>query len=249
MRKYGLIGYPLEHSFSKKYFAEKFRNEGIEDASYDNYPLKSVKEFEKLIKEEKELFGLNVTIPYKQEVIPFLDSVDTEASEVGAVNVIKIYRYGDKIVLKGYNTDIYGFRESLKPFLNRKVSHALVLGTGGSSKAVAYVLGKLSIKVIFVSRIKKPECITYEDINEEVIDTTMLIVNTTPVGMYPMIDNKPDIPYHLLSTSHILYDLIYNPEQTLFLKEGLKRGCTIINGLEMLRLQAEKSWEIWNYPD
>jgi len=249
MRKYGLIGYPLEHSFSKKYFAEKFKNEGIKNAFYENYPLKNITELLKLINEEKELVGLNVTIPYKEEVIPFLDEIDSDAKEVGAVNVIKILRSGDKIKLKGYNTDIYGFRESLKPFIVKDINQALILGTGGSSKAVAWVLEKLGVKVIFVSRSKKQGSITYRDITDNIIGATQLIVNTTPLGMYPNMENKPDIPYNLLSPSHILYDLIYNPGQTLFLKEGISRGCTVINGLTMLKLQAEKSWEIWNNPD
>jgi len=249
MKKYGLIGYPLEHSFSKKYFAEKFKNEKIEDACYYNYPLKSITELVKLIKEENELLGLNVTIPYKEEVISFLDAVDSEALEVGAVNVIKILRSGDKIKLKGYNTDIYGFKESLKPFINKGMKQALILGTGGSSKAVAWVLKKLGVKIIFVSRSNKQGSITYREITDNIIGNTQLIVNTTPLGMYPDTENKPDIPYNLLSPSHILYDLIYNPAQTLFLKEGINRGCTVINGLTMLKLQAEKSWEIWNNPD
>jgi len=202
-----------------------------------------------LIKEENELLGLNVTIPYKEEVISFLDAVDSEALEVGAVNVIKILRSGDKIKLKGYNTDIYGFKESLKPFINKGMKQALILGTGGSSKAVAWVLKKLGVKIIFVSRSNKQGSITYREITDNIIGNTQLIVNTTPLGMYPDTENKPDIPYNLLSPSHILYDLIYNPAQTLFLKEGINRGCTVINGLTMLKLQAEKSWEIWNNPD
>jgi len=246
MRKFGLIGYPLEHSFSKKYFEEKFQKESISDTIYRNYPLKNISELPALIENDPEICGLNVTIPYKKEVISLLDYIDSEASSAGAVNVIKILRNKDEVILKGYNTDIYGFRESLRPLIEGYTGNAVILGTGGSSSAVAYVLSELGIKTIFVSRQPKPGCITYKDLTENIIKSSHLIVNTTPVGMYPATGNKPDIPYESLTSEHILYDLIYNPEQTLFLKEGVIRGCRVMNGITMLILQAEKSWEIWN---
>ncbi|MBP7731268.1 MAG: shikimate dehydrogenase [Bacteroidales bacterium] len=248
MRQFGLIGYPLVHSFSENYFLEKFRNEYINDATYKNYPIKSIDQLLDLINEIPNLLGLNVTIPYKKEVIRYLDLIDKEALEVGAVNVIKIVRRNDKILLKGFNSDIYGFKESLKPLIDSHVRQAIVLGTGGGSSAVAYVLSSMRIPVIFVSRSNKENCITYNDITEELVSLSHLIVNATPLGMFPETDQKPEIPYHALTSDHILYDLIYNPSETLFLKEGEKRGCRTINGLEMLKLQAEKSWQIWNDP-
>ncbi|MGQ9621724.1 MAG: shikimate dehydrogenase family protein [Bacteroidales bacterium] len=248
MKKYGLIGYPLEHSFSEKYFTDKFKKESISDASYKNYPLRNINELIPLIKSEKDLCGLNITIPYKKDVIPFLNFVENDAIKAGAVNVMKIIRNNDRIILKGYNTDIYGFRESLKPVMDRKIIQAIILGTGGSSGAVDFVLSGMGIKTLLVSRLPKHGCITYENITENIILSSQLIVNTTPLGMYPSTDKKPDIPYHLLTSQHILYDLIYNPEQTLFLKEGIKRKCRVFNGLTMLKLQAEKSWQIWNDP-
>ncbi len=248
MRKYGLIGFPLEHSFSAAYFHNKFKLESITDAIYKNYPLENIEELTSLINNEIELCGLNVTIPYKKKVFKFLDSIDQQAKNAGSVNVIKIIRFDRKTILKGYNSDIYGFRQSLLPYLDNNVKQALILGTGGSSGAVAYVLDSLNINKIFVSRTPGDNRITYRDITDALIKNTRLIVNTTPIGMYPETDAKPEIPYDLLTKSHILYDLIYNPEKTLFLKEGEKRGCMIINGLSMLKLQAEKSWEIWNDP-
>jgi shikimate dehydrogenase len=246
MRKFGLIGYPLGHSFSKKYFSEKFRREEIADCSYENYPLTNLTQFPKLISEVPDLTGLNVTIPYKSEIIRYIDITDTEASEIGAVNVLKIKRSGDSIKLYGFNSDITGIRESLSPYLSDFVKNAIVLGTGGSSLAVCHVLRKHGINVLQVSRKHKPGVIIYEDIADGLLENCELIVNTTPLGMFPDVQSRPDINYNLLSERHILFDLVYNPEMTAFLKMGKERGCQIINGIKMLWSQAERSWEIWN---
>lgn len=246
MRKFGLIGYPLGHSFSKKYFTEKFLIEHISECSYENYPLKSLDEFRILIASENDLCGLNVTIPYKSEIISFLDSIDPEAGEIGAVNVIKIVRQGTRIRLHGFNSDVTGIRDTLLPFIGEKVTDALVLGTGGSSRAVCHVLKKFGLKVNLVSRDRKPGVLTYSDISSGVIETTQLIVNTTPLGMFPDIESKPDINYKRLNRNHILFDLVYNPELTSFLRMGAEQGCSVISGIKMLYTQAEKAWEIWN---
>ena len=246
MRKYGLIGYPLGHSFSQKYFSEKFINENITDCIYENYPMKDINQLPSLIKEDAELSGLNVTIPYKSEVLRFLDNIDAEAADIASVNVIKIMRSGNKILLKGFNSDITGITDSVKPFINADLKHALVLGTGGSSRSVSYVLRSLGLEVILVSRESREGVITYSDITQALIEATDLIVNTTPLGMYPANSSKPDLPYHLLSRKQILFDLVYNPEITAFLESGLKQGCKIITGLKMLHSQAERAWEIWN---
>jgi shikimate dehydrogenase len=246
MRKFGLIGYPLGHSFSKKYFTEKFITEHISDCSYENYPLKNLNEFLELVVSDGELCGLNITIPYKSEIIRFLDLIEPEADEIGAVNVIKIRRSDGPIKLYGYNSDATGIRETLLPFIGDNVMNALVLGTGGSSRAVCHVLKKFGLKVNLVSRERKPGALVYSDINSEIIDRTQLIINTTPLGMFPNTDSKPDINYKRLNSNHILFDLVYNPELTSFLSMGMERGCTIISGIKMLHSQAEKSWEIWN---
>jgi len=246
MRKFGLIGYPLGHSFSKKYFNDKFLAEHISDCSYENYPLKSLDGFREWIAEENELCGLNVTIPYKSEIIRLLDITEKEAEEIGAVNVIKIKRNGCLIKLIGFNSDVTGIRDTLVPFLSQNVRNALVLGTGGSSKAVCYVLNKLGLKVDIVSRNRKPGVLCYTDIDPAKIDQTQLIINTTPLGMFPNIENKPDIDYKRLNSNHILFDLVYNPELTLFLRMGADQGCKILSGIKMLHSQAEKTWEIWN---
>jgi shikimate dehydrogenase len=246
MRKYGLIGFPLGHSFSKQYFTNKFILEAIQDCEYENYELSDLIMLTTLLKENNNICGLNVTIPYKTEVIKFLDSVDSEALEAGAVNVIKIFSTQDRRFLKGFNTDIYGFRETLVPYLNSSVKSALVFGTGGSSKAVAYVLRKLGLSVTFVSRNAGADSVKYSDINDKIISENRLIVNTTPLGMHPDIHSFPDFNYQWLSNNHILYDLVYNPERTQFLEKGKEQGCTVITGKEMLILQAEKSWSIWN---
>jgi shikimate dehydrogenase len=246
MRKYGLIGYPLGHSFSKKYFSEKFIAEHIAGCSYENFPLKTLDEFPLLVSSDTELCGLNVTIPYKSAIIRFLDVVDEEAGEIGAVNVIKILRKKGKIKLYGYNSDVTGIRDTLLPFLGDKVRNALVLGTGGSSMAVCHVLKKFGLKVDVVSRDKRPGVLVYSDINRLVLEKSQLIINTTPLGMFPDIKGKPDIGYNFLNNNHILFDLVYNPEVTEFLRMGAERGCRTISGIKMLHSQAEKAWAIWN---
>jgi shikimate dehydrogenase len=246
MRKFGLIGYPLGHSFSKKYFTDKFHNENITDCYYENYPLQNLNEFNKLISDEPDLYGLNVTIPYKSEILRYLYKTEPEASEVGAVNVLKIKRERGEIRLFGYNSDVTGIRDSLAPYLDGLVRRAIVLGTGGSSRAVCHVLNKAGLSVTQISRTRKAGNLCYEDITRELIDMAGLIVNTTPLGMYPDIDSKPPIDYNILNSKQILFDLVYNPELTSFLKEGQSKGCTIIRGLKMLHSQAERSWEIWN---
>ncbi|MCO6501117.1 MAG: shikimate dehydrogenase [Vicingus serpentipes] len=245
MKQYGLIGYPLSHSFSANYFAKKFEKENIKGCAYQAYEIDSIEKLSELIKSVPNLIGLNVTIPYKQDVFKYLSSVDEVAKNIGAVNTIKIDQKNQEI--KGYNTDYYGFKQSLKPFLENNHQRALILGTGGASKAVYYVLKELNIDCIFVSRNPTNDNeVAYEDVNEHVIRHHQLIVNTTPIGMYPKVDAKPELPYQYLTTQHLLYDLVYNPLETAFLKEGKKKGCITINGLDMLQLQAEKSWEIWN---
>ena len=232
MRQFGLIGYPLSHSFSKGYFTEKFLKEGIDDCHYDIFPLESIEDFVDLCEQHKNLAGLNVTIPYKEKIIPFLDELNNEAAAIGAVNTIKFIN-GKKI---GYNSDCYGFEMSLKPLLKPYHTNALILGTGGASKAVEYVLKKLGISFQYVSRNKSANTINYDELDELIIHHSKLIINSTPLGMYPNIENSPDISYDFI---------IYNPEETQFLKEGKQRGAQTKNGLEMLYLQAEKSWEIW----
>jgi shikimate dehydrogenase len=246
MRKYGLIGYPLGHSFSKKYFTEKFLKEGITGCLYENYPLKSLDEFMDLVSSEKELKGLNVTIPYKSDIFRFLDAVDDEAREIGAVNVISIFRDQSGIKLHGYNSDVTGIRDTLLPFMDNKMTEALVLGTGGSSKAVQYVLGKFGLKVNLVSREKKAGVLVYSEIDSGLLDRCRLIVNTTPLGMFPDISSKPDINYRALGSNHVLFDLVYNPEMTSFLSMGAEQGCSVVSGIKMLHSQAERAWEIWN---
>jgi shikimate dehydrogenase len=246
MKKYGLIGYPLGHSFSKKYFSEKFLKENITGCSYDNYPLKTIDELPGLIRTENALCGLNVTIPYKSEVLKFLDDIENEAAMIGAVNVIKIRRTGEKIRLSGFNSDIKGIKDTLCPFIGENVRNALILGSGGSSKAVCHVLRNLGLEVSLVSREDKPGCMRYADITQEVLAKNLLIVNTTPLGMFPNIETKPDIDYKRLTPSHILFDLVYNPQLTAFMKMGEKHGCTVLSGLKMLHSQAERAWEIWN---
>jgi len=246
MRKFGLIGYPLGHSFSKKYFTDKFSREHLDDCSYDNYPLTDIGQLPELTVSESSLIGLNVTIPYKTEILKYLDEIDPESDQVGAVNVIKIKRSGTTIKLAGFNSDIFGIRDTLAPFVSDRLKNALVLGTGGSSKAVCYILSSINVNYTLVSRSPRPGCIMYSDIVPGLLGNTQLIINTTPLGMYPDVNSKPDLNYDLLNNSHILFDLVYNPEITMFLKIGQERGCKIINGMKMLISQAEKSWKIWN---
>jgi shikimate dehydrogenase len=247
MRGFGLIGFPLSHSFSGAYFARKFEREGIGDCSYDIYPLEHIDLLPDLIRSKEYLQGLNVTIPYKEQVIPYLDSVDKDISDIGAVNTIKIFRRGDRLHLKGYNTDVFGFYMSLKPLMKENFSRALILGTGGASKAAAHVLKRMGLAVTYVSRVpKKAGHLSYDQVTPQFISTVQVIVNTSPSGMYPNIDAYPDIPYERLTPEHVLFDLIYNPTETKFLALGRSKGATIKNGLQMLHLQADRSWEIWN---
>ncbi|MEZ5026789.1 MAG: shikimate dehydrogenase [Chitinophagales bacterium] len=243
IKQFGLIGFPLSHSFSKGYFAEKFKKEKIQNCDYDIFPLEKIADFEILCQQQTNLVGLNVTIPYKEQVIPFLDELNEDAKAIGAVNTIKFFQ-GKKI---GYNTDCYGFEMSLKPLLKSHHQSALILGTGGASKAVEYVLKKLGITYQYVSRNKQAHTITYDELSKDFdLLQTQIIINTTPLGMYPNIDAAPPLPYSKINEHFILYDLVYNPEKTLFLKYGKTQGAQTKNGLEMLYLQAEKSWEIWN---
>jgi shikimate dehydrogenase len=239
MRKFGLIGYPLSHSFSPTYFAEKFKREAIVDAQYELYPIDNIGLLSGLL--DGTIQGLNVTIPYKQAVFPFLDEIHPDAQEMGAVNTIKI----DGHNIKGYNTDVYGFENSLLHFISEsQVERALVLGTGGSARAVWFVLNRLGIEYLKVSRSQGD--LQYEEIDKLVMTHHQLIINTTPLGMSPNPDACPNIPYELISREHYLFDLIYNPVKTLFLQHGERQGANINNGLEMLKLQADRSWEIWN---
>jgi shikimate dehydrogenase len=245
MKTYGLIGNPLTHSFSKKYFEEKFEKLGVTDVQYDLFELHSWDEYPKLISDKSPL-GLNVTIPYKEKVISFLDEVDEEAKVIGAVNCIH-FKNGKS---KGYNTDVYGFEMSIKPFLENKYERALILGTGGASKAVAYVLKKWNIPFHFATRSpNKDNHLSYASLSEENIHFFPLIINTTPIGTFPNIDDCPPIPYASLTPNHFLVDLIYNPVETLFLQKGKLMGTHVMNGSRMLELQANRSWEIWNSID
>ncbi len=242
MRKFGLIGYPLTHSFSEKYFSEKFEKEEIADCNYSLFPLENIQDVRFLFEVEKDLHGLNVTIPFKETVIEYLDDLDETAQKIGAVNCIKI----DEIQKVGYNTDYSAFRDSLKPLLKQQHKKALILGTGGASKAVNYALQELNVQPVFVSRNKSENNFTYTELNGDIISEFPVIINCTPTGMYPDTNVAPEIPYHLLSKNNLLFDLIYNPEKSLFLQQGEKQGCSIKNGLEMLQLQAEYAWKIWN---
>ncbi len=246
-RQFTLIGYPLSHSFSKKYFTEKFKKENISNHEYFLSPLEKIEDFPNLLSTYPNLVGLNVTIPYKEKVIPFLDEISEEAKAIGAVNTIKIIEGK----LKGFNTDVYGFEKSLVDFLTQKekkitVENALVLGTGGAAKAVVYILKKMGIEPILVSRNKEKGDLTYEDLDTIIFDECRLIVNTTPLGMLPNLESCPNLPFHRINEKFHLYDLVYNPEKTVFLRRGESKGAAIKNGLEMLHLQAEKAWEIWN---
>ena len=244
MDKYGLIGYPLQHSFSISYFNEKFQNEYI-NAKYINFEIPSIDALPEILASNPELKGLNVTIPYKEKVISFLDTVSPEARAIGAVNVIRVEHKGNDIVLKGYNSDLIGFTQSIQPMLRPYHKKALILGTGGASKAINYGLKSLGLDTVLVSRFERPGTIQYEKITPEVIDEYNVIVNCTPCGMYPHFEECPNLPYEAMSNKTLLYDLIYNPDQTLFMKKGLRMGATVKNGLEMLLLQAFASWEFW----
>lgn len=242
MKKYGLIGYPLSHSFSKKYFTEKFILESINDVVYDIYPLENIIELPGLLKREPSLCGLNVTIPYKEQVISYLDEMSPVVEKIGACNCIKI----EDGKLIGHNTDVLGFERSLLKKLKPSHSAALVLGTGGAAKAVQYVLDKHGISFLQVSRSKSANTISYEELDNEIISTHLLIINTTPLGMYPNTESAPPIPYEFIGDSHYLFDLVYNPVKTMFLKNGEQQGAQTENGSDMLVDQAEGSWAIWN---
>ena len=276
MNTYGLIGYPLGHSFSRKFFTEKFEKEGI-DAQYLNFEIPSIEEFPEIIKNNPELRGLNVTIPYKQQVMQYLDDISEEAKAIGAVNVVRIERPSpqpspimgretmrnagnkpDGLPIKGdmseglrgsligYNSDVIGFVESIKPLLKAHHKKALILGTGGASKAIRYGLEKkLGMKTLFVSRSAREGMITYEEVTAEVLKEYEVIVNCSPVGMYPHVDECPALPYEAMNENNLLYDLVYNPLETLFMKKGAEQGATVKNGLEMLHLQAIASWKFW----
>ena len=246
MDKYGLIGYPLGHSFSISYFNQKFKDEDI-DAVYENFEIPSIDLLPEVLDSNPNLKGLNVTIPYKQKVIPFLDSISPEARAIGAVNVIKVVHEGKNVKLKGYNSDVIGFTQSIEPMLDAKWhKKALILGTGGASKAINYGLRNLGLETVFVSRYERPNTIQYKSITPEVVKEYNVIVNCTPVGMFPKTDACPDLPYEAMDSHTILYDLIYNPDTTLFMEKGMERGADVKNGLEMLLLQAFASWEFWH---
>lgn len=242
---YGLIGYPLIHSFSQNYFNQKFEAEGIE-ARYLNFELPDIGDFMEVISEYPTLAGLNVTIPYKEQVIPYLNEMDEDAAKIGAVNVIKIIRNKGGIKFKGYNSDIIGFTDSIAPLLNERRKKALVLGTGGASKAVVRGLENLGITPTLVSRSSRDGVITYDDLTPEVMAENLIIVNTTPLGMYPHVEECPDIPYDCLTKEHLCYDLLYNPDVTMFMRKAEEQGAETKNGLEMLLLQAFAAWNIWN---
>ena len=249
-QKYGLIGYPLGHSLSKDYFNAKFMSENI-DAEYINFEIKDLRDLKYILRENPELCGMNVTLPYKMDVIPLLDSITDNARNIGAVNVIKFKKGGlfTKLHLEGHNSDITGFKQSIEPMLNKIHRKALILGTGGASKAIYHGLKQLGIESTFVSQTQKGDYITYDEISPEIMEDNTVVVNATPLGMYPKSETCPDIPYHYLTPNHILYDLIYNPDETLFMKRGKEFGAVVKNGLEMLLLQAFISWEIWNSPE
>lgn len=246
MDKYGLIGYPLGHSFSISYFNQKFQDENI-DAVYENYEIPSIDALPEVLSSNPELKGINVTIPYKEKVLPFLDSISPEARAIGAVNVIRVSHKGNKTILKGYNSDVIGFTKSIEPMLEKKWHQkALILGTGGASKAIDYGLRNLGLETVFVSRYERPGTIQYQNITPEVVKEYNVIVNCTPLGMYPKTEVCPELPYEAMDNHTILYDLIYNPDETLFMKRGAEYGANVKNGLEMLLLQAFSSWEFWH---
>jgi shikimate dehydrogenase len=250
---YGILGFPLSHSFSNRYFTAKFEKEALKDCVHKIFPLQDLEKFPELLKSENSLIGLNVTIPHKVSILPFLDELDETAKAVGAVNTIKISRDASGKVQKciGYNTDVFGFGNALKPFLKNNHQRALILGTGGAAKAVAHVLKQLGIDFYFVSRTKEKYAdanipvFCYQELNQNHIQFFHLIVNCSPAGMYPNVDESPEIPYHFLDSNHLLFDLIYNPEETEFIRKGKLQGALTQNGLTMFYLQAEESWRIW----
>jgi len=245
---YGLLGYPLSHSFSQKYFKDKFEREQIKNADYQNFELADINLLNQLLESNSNLKGFNVTIPYKETIIPFLDELDKNAAEIGAVNAVKCSRINNNFHLKGYNTDYYGFKTSLVKNLKGEERKALVLGNGGAAKAVVHALKTLNVDYQIVSRKAAitPHVIDYSVVNENLVRSADVIINTTPLGMWPNVDDMPDIPYHAITKNSIVFDLIYNPQNTKFLRLAAKSGAIVVNGLEMLKLQAEKAWEIFN---
>jgi shikimate dehydrogenase len=241
-RLFGLIGFPLSHSFSKKYFTDKFERESITDCRYELFPIEAIQLLPQIISANPSIRGLNVTIPYKESVIPYLHGISKEVSEIGACNCIDICEGR----LTGHNTDVIGFEKMLLPFLRPHHQQALILGTGGAAKAVAWVLNKLHITCQYVSRKAGIDQLSYENLNESILDTHHLIVNTTPLGMWPNLEETPSVPFTFISDKHLCVDLIYNPEKTKFLYESERRGAAIVNGMDMLIIQAEESWQIWN---
>ncbi len=264
MKQYGLIGHPLAHSFSRQFFTEKFAREGV-DAKYLNFDIESIAQLPQLLEEHPDLQGFNVTIPYKQQVMQYLDELSDEAREIGAVNVVRVTRQlpngqlpngqlpngqlPNCPILKGFNSDIIGFMDSIRPLLQPHHRRALVLGTGGASKAVCVGLNRLGLEWRYVSRTPRDGQFTYADITPNMLADYTVIVNCSPLGMSPRTDSCPELPYRSLTPQHLLYDLVYNPEQTLFMRQGRRQGATVKNGLEMLHLQALASWEFWNGKD
>ena len=245
MKTYGLIGYPLGHSFSRGYFTDYFGREGIE-AEYKNFELPSIEQLAQVLQTEPTLQGFNVTIPYKQQVFSFLSELSEAAQAIGAVNVVKVMRRDEGLYLKGYNTDYIGFTDSIRPHLKPHHTHALILGTGGASKAVDYALRKLGLKTQYVSRTAREGIIAYDELTPELMTQYTVIVNTTPLGMHPKVDECPPLDYAQLTPQHLLYDVVYNPAKTLFLQRGEEHGATICNGMDMLIGQAKAAWKIWN---
>ena len=248
MKTFGLIGHRLGYSFSRNFFTEKFADENLSEHEYVNFELDSINEFPGIFEQGKEICGLNCTIPYKQQIMQFLDEIDPEAAQIGAVNTVKITFSNGKRHLKGFNTDIYGFENSLRPMLNEKHKKALILGTGGASKAIKHILNKLQIEFVSASiedQLFENE-IRYNQIDEELLMEYLIIIQATPLGTFPNVDACPNIPYQFISADHVCFDLVYNPEETLFLKKAKAQGAKTKNGLEMLHLQAIRAWEIWN---
>lgn len=249
VRLFGLFGNSLAHSYSKKFFTEKFQREGRTDCVYDNFETPNIQDLKLLVRQHPNLEGLNITIPFKQEIIPMLDNLDDISQKIGAVNTVRVIRgEGGKAELHGYNTDAWGFELALRPILRPHHRRALILGTGGSAKAVSFVFRKLGIEHFFVTRNESRFHYTYGDLNANTMKAFQIVVNTTPLGMFPKVNDCPPIPYEFLTHKNLLFDLIYNPPQTLFLEKGKVSGAFVHNGFRMLRLQAEKAWEIWNEP-
>jgi len=244
MKKLGLLGKDISYSFSRTYFKKKFEDENINNITYENFDIENIKLFPSIIENTQNLKGLNVTIPYKEQVMPFLDKINKKAKAIGAVNTIRITKKGKLI---GYNTDCYGFKHTLKPYIKAHHKKALILGTGGASKAIAYALEEMGISYKYVSRtLSEKVSFSYDTLTEQDIHDNQIIINCTPLGTFPNVDACPNIPYAAINEHHILFDLIYNPAETRFLQEGKQKKATLINGLNMLRLQAEKSWAIWD---